>query len=60
MIHGKADPLVPVSGGVDTAQLIPGATLELIEGMGHDLPDELLPQFVELIRSNADKATAHL
>jgi hypothetical protein len=24
------------------------------------LPDELLPQFVELIRSNADKATAHL
>jgi hypothetical protein len=34
--------------------------LELIEGMGHDLPDELLPQFVELIRSNADKATAHL
>ena len=60
VIHGKADPLVPVSGGVDTAQLIPGATLELIEGMGHDLPDELLPQFVELIRSNADKATAHL
>ena len=60
VIHGKADPLVPVSGGVDTAQLISGAKLELVEGMGHDLPDELLPQFVELIRSNAGKATAHL
>lgn len=58
VIHGRADPLVPVSGGIDTAQLIPGAKLELIEGMGHDLPDELIPRFLELIGSNAEKATA--
>ena len=58
VIHGSADPLVPVSGGIDTAQLISGAKLELIEGMGHDLPDELIPRFVELIGSNAEKATA--
>jgi pimeloyl-ACP methyl ester carboxylesterase len=56
VIHGKADPLVPVSGGIDTAELIPGAKLELIEGMGHDLPDELIPRFVELIGSNAAEA----
>ncbi len=49
VIHGKDDVLVPVSGGVDTAKHIPGARLELIEGMGHDLPEPLLPHFVELI-----------
>lgn len=58
VIHGKDDPLVPVSGGVDTAKLIPGAKLELIAGMGHDLPDELIPNFVALICSNANGASA--
>lgn len=56
VIHGKADPLVPVSGGVDTARLIRGARLELFDGMGHDLPQPLLPQFVDLISSHAGGA----
>ncbi|MDG2047389.1 MAG: alpha/beta hydrolase [Halioglobus sp.] len=60
VIHGKADPLVPVSGGIDTARLVPGAKLELIEGMGHDLPDELIPRFVKLIGSNAAAVTPPL
>lgn len=54
VIHGKDDPLVPVSGGIDTARHIPGARLELIDGMGHDLPTPLLPTFVELIGSHID------
>ena len=37
VIHGKADPLVPVDAGRDTAEHIPGAELLLIDGMGHDL-----------------------
>lgn len=49
VIHGKADPLVRVDGGIDTAKSVRGARLELIEGMGHDLPVELAPQFVALI-----------
>lgn len=53
VIHGKADPLVPVSGGIDTARLIRGAKLELFDGMGHDLPQPLLSHFVELISSHA-------
>jgi pimeloyl-ACP methyl ester carboxylesterase len=56
VIHGKDDPLVPVSGGIDTAQHIPGARLELIDGMGHDLPQPLLPYFAELISSHAGSA----
>ncbi|MGA0601829.1 alpha/beta fold hydrolase [Caulobacter sp. KR2-114] len=38
VIHGEADPLVPVEGGHDTAAATPGAELVLIPGMGHDLP----------------------
>lgn len=42
VIHGEADPLVPVEGGKDTAANIPGAELLVIPGMGHDLPLELV------------------
>jgi pimeloyl-ACP methyl ester carboxylesterase len=56
VIHGLADPLVPPEGGIDTAKSVPGATLELIEGMGHDLPDELCPRFVELVAAHAESA----
>jgi pimeloyl-ACP methyl ester carboxylesterase len=49
VIHGKADPLVPVEGGMDTADAIAGAELLLIEGMGHDLPRPAWPQMVDAI-----------
>jgi pimeloyl-ACP methyl ester carboxylesterase len=38
VIHGPDDPLVPVEGGKDTAEAVPGAELIIIDGMGHDLP----------------------
>jgi pimeloyl-ACP methyl ester carboxylesterase len=56
VIHGTDDPLVDVSGGRATAAAIPGARLELIEGMGHDLPRELWPRLVDLIAENAARA----
>ncbi len=49
VIHGKDDNLVRVEGGIDTAKSIPGAKLELIEGMGHDLPEGLCDRFLELV-----------
>lgn len=58
VIHGTGDILVDVSGGKATADAIPGARLELIEGMGHDLPAQLWPRFVELIVENAERARA--
>jgi len=58
VIHGTNDILVDVSGGEATAAAIPGARLELIEGMGHDLPVQLWPRFVELIIENAERAAA--
>ncbi len=37
VIHGEADTLIDISGGVRTAQCIPGAQFISIPGMGHDL-----------------------
>lgn len=49
VIHGAADPVVPLQCGIDTASLIPGARLEIIEGMGHDLPPALTERLLALI-----------
>jgi proline iminopeptidase len=53
VIHGAADPLLPLPHGVDTAKLIPGARLEVIEGMGHDLPVQLAERILALIDEHA-------
>lgn len=57
VIHGKDDSLVPVECGIDTARHIPHASLKLFAGMGHDLPQPLLPEFVELISEHARTST---
>jgi len=56
VIHGTSDRMVHFSGGRSTAAAVPGAELDLIEGMGHDLPRELHDRFVALIRRVADRA----
>ncbi|MFC0252051.1 alpha/beta fold hydrolase [Massilia consociata] len=53
VIHGAADPLVPPACGEDTASRIPGARLEIIEGMGHDLPPQLAERLLALIDAHA-------
>lgn len=56
VLHGKADPLVPFACGQDTAQRIPGARLFAIDGMGHDLPpeviDQMLPSMLEHLHTS--------
>lgn len=58
VIHGSEDPLVHYSAGVDTVRKIPHARLELIEGMGHDLPSEALPELVDRIARHAELAVS--
>jgi pimeloyl-ACP methyl ester carboxylesterase len=41
VIHGNADPLVPIASGRDTASLIPGVAFREIDGMGHNFPPQL-------------------
>jgi pimeloyl-ACP methyl ester carboxylesterase len=49
VIHGLDDTLITPSGGRRTAALIAGATLVLVEDMGHDRPEPLWPQLFEAI-----------
>ena len=49
VIHGSDDPLVPVAAGKHTAQSIPGAKLEIVPGMGHDLAPGLVTTLSGLI-----------
>jgi len=53
VIHGEADPLVPLAGGRDTAENIPGARLLTIPGMGHDLPLALVDTLSGAIAEHA-------
>jgi pimeloyl-ACP methyl ester carboxylesterase len=57
VIHGRDDKLLPPAGGRVVAKEIPGARLELIDGMGHDLPEQLWPRFADLIAENAARAS---
>jgi len=58
VIHGEADPLVPLAGGRDTAASIPGAELVVIPGMGHDLPPPLHDIVVDAIAAVAARSRA--
>jgi len=49
VIHGSDDRLVPLAGGRDVAKTIPNANLEVIMGMGHDLPKKFLPKLADIM-----------
>lgn len=49
VIHGDADPLVPVECGIDTANTIPGAQLLIIKGLGHTMAQGAYPQIIDAI-----------
>ena len=56
VIHGTADPLLPFAAGEETAAVIPGARLEPVEGMGHEVPAALGRRYAELVVGNAARA----
>jgi pimeloyl-ACP methyl ester carboxylesterase len=56
VLHGADDPLVPVEAGRHTAAQIPGSTLTVIPGMGHDLATGLIPILVEAIATHCRAA----
>lgn len=55
VIHGTDDTLITPSGGVRTAEVIPGARLVMFEDMGHDIPRPLWPRFVEEVVGHMSK-----
>ncbi|MGK3202366.1 alpha/beta fold hydrolase [Amycolatopsis sp. MEPSY49] len=53
VIHGDRDRMVHPTGGAATARAIPGARLETVSGMGHDLPEGAWPTILDLIDKHA-------
>jgi pimeloyl-ACP methyl ester carboxylesterase len=56
VLHGDGDTLIDVSGGRATAAAIPDAELVILEGMGHDLPQELWPELTDRIAAHVQQA----
>ncbi len=55
VLHGDSDPLVRPAAGRATARAIRDSRLRVFEGMGHDLPPQLWPDFVEEITETAHR-----
>ena len=52
IIHGTEDPLIPVDHGIYLFQNIPDARKLILEGVGHEIPDELLDEIIPAIVEN--------
>lgn len=55
VIHGDADPLVRLAHGKDTAKHLPNAKLDVIPGMGHDLPPLLFERIANSIITHVNQ-----
>lgn len=58
VVHGDDDPLVPVSSGIELAESIPGAELRLVPGLGHDIPDAVVPQLLDAVLAATGRAVS--
>lgn len=56
VVHGLDDTLIDPSGGRRTAELVPDASLLLVEDMGHDRPPALWPMLLDAISSHTSVA----
>lgn len=52
IIHGTEDPLIPVDHGIYLFNNIPNSKKLILEGVGHEIPDQLLQEIIPAIVSN--------
>lgn len=52
VLHGKDDTLIPIAHGEYTAELISGSKFVAFDGMGHNLPAEVVPNIVSNMLSH--------
>lgn len=52
VIHGSEDPLVPLEHGLAIAEQIEGADLMIMEGLGHEIPIEFIPELTNRLVSH--------
>ncbi len=58
VVHGVADPLLPLACGEDLARKIAHSRLLAIPGMGHDFPDALMPMLADHLIEHFNAAVA--
>ena len=56
VLHGADDGLVPPEHGEHTASLIAGSHFLLIEGMAHNMPEDVIPILVSEMTAHMDRA----
>ena len=58
VLHGADDGLVPPEHGRHTASLIPDSRFLLVEGMAHDMPEDIIPLLVDEMTDHMDAVEA--
>jgi pimeloyl-ACP methyl ester carboxylesterase len=56
VIHGDADPLVGVSGGRRTHELVAGSELMILDDVGHAMPEPFFAPIIEAVSANARRS----
>ena len=46
VIHGSEDPILPVEHGMMLAENIPNAKKYIMQGVGHEIPEQMLPEII--------------
>ena len=52
VIHGSEDPLIPVDHGIYLFNNIDNSKKLILDGVGHEIPDQLLPEIIPAILGN--------
>ena len=56
VIHGTEDAVLPLDHGVAVADGIKDSKRMIMEGVGHEIPEEMLPEIIEAIIENIRRA----
>jgi pimeloyl-ACP methyl ester carboxylesterase len=56
VMHGRLDPMIPVSHAYDLAKVIPKARLTIFEDLGHDYPRAAWPKLIRAIDIHAKQS----
>ena len=57
VIHGEDDPILPVANGRAIAAGVPGASLVVLPGIGHELPLPAIPGIAERIATHVKRSS---
>lgn len=57
IIHGAEDPLIPVDHGISLFENINNSEKMILDGVGHEIPDELLSEIVAKLKYHFNKGS---